>query len=275
MIIDIGKGGRIKAGAYEVGVGVRFGRNFQASVTESLIIGDRCVFGDDCVINGRCIEIGNDLFNDGGLNIGGGDCDSPEARLHIGDRCTIHNSTINIARPVFIGNDVGLSPHVDILTHGFWLSVLEGFPAKFAPVIIDDGVIVGWRSVILPGVTIGRQAVIGAQSVVTKDCSPMSVYAGNPARPIRDIGMPDPEDAETKLASILEDYRNGVCPYHGISPKLDYEWPVIQVNACSFNCLTMEFHGKEDAETDDFRDYMRRFGIRFYSDRPFRSALQW
>ncbi|HUK99799.1 MAG TPA: acyltransferase [Nitrospirota bacterium] len=45
--------------------------------------------------------------------------------------------------------------------------------------------IVGANSVILPGVIIGEGAVVGANSLVTKDCEPWTVYVGSPARPLR------------------------------------------------------------------------------------------
>ena len=51
-------------------------------------------------------------------------------------------------------------------------------------VIIEDDVWIGARVIILPGKIIGKGAVIGAGSVVTKDVAPYSVVAGNPARKI-------------------------------------------------------------------------------------------
>jgi len=53
------------------------------------------------------------------------------------------------------------------------------------PVLIGDGVWIGTRAVILPGVTIGRGAVVGAGSVVTSDIAERSLAVGNPARVIR------------------------------------------------------------------------------------------
>lgn len=55
------------------------------------------------------------------------------------------------------------------------------------PVVIEEDVWIGGAAIIVPGVRIGRGAVIGAGSVVTKDVPPMCVYAGNPARFIKKI----------------------------------------------------------------------------------------
>lgn len=56
-----------------------------------------------------------------------------------------------------------------------------------APVTVGDGSWVGAGALVLPGVTIGRGCVIAAGAVVTKDCADDGLYAGNPARRIRDL----------------------------------------------------------------------------------------
>jgi acetyltransferase-like isoleucine patch superfamily enzyme len=57
----------------------------------------------------------------------------------------------------------------------------------FGRVHIKRGAYIGVHSILLPGVTIGEGAIIGAGSVVTKDVPPLSVAAGNPARVIRNL----------------------------------------------------------------------------------------
>lgn len=52
---------------------------------------------------------------------------------------------------------------------------------KSLPIIIEDGCWIGAKSIVLPGVRIGRGVIIGAGSVVTKDCEPNALYAGIPA----------------------------------------------------------------------------------------------
>ena len=54
-----------------------------------------------------------------------------------------------------------------------------------APIRIEDHVWVGQDAVILKGVTIGKGAVVGAFSVVTRDVEPWTVVAGNPARVVK------------------------------------------------------------------------------------------
>lgn len=56
-----------------------------------------------------------------------------------------------------------------------------------APVVIEDKVWIGCNCIILKGVTIGEGAVIGAGSVVSKDVPPYTVFAGNPAKFIKNI----------------------------------------------------------------------------------------
>jgi maltose O-acetyltransferase len=56
---------------------------------------------------------------------------------------------------------------------------------EISPVTISDDVWIGMRVIILPGVTIGRGAIIGAGAVVTKDVPPYCVAVGNPARVVR------------------------------------------------------------------------------------------
>jgi maltose O-acetyltransferase len=55
------------------------------------------------------------------------------------------------------------------------------------PIVLEPNVWLGARTIVLPGVTIGRDSCIGAGSVVTKDVPPRTLAAGVPAKPIRTI----------------------------------------------------------------------------------------
>ena len=62
---------------------------------------------------------------------------------------------------------------------------MDGHTAKCAPITIEDHVLIGARSIILKGVTIGRGSVIGAGSVVVKSIPPGCIAAGNPCKVIK------------------------------------------------------------------------------------------
>ena len=66
-------------------------------------------------------------------------------------------------------------------------------------------VIVGANAVLLPGVTIGEGAVVGAQSLVTRDCEPWTIYAGVPARPLKERPRARMLALEAELRAALYD----------------------------------------------------------------------
>jgi Acetyltransferase (isoleucine patch superfamily) len=120
----------------------------------------------------------------------------------IGKNCNICAHTL-IENDVIIGNDVTVKSGV-YLWDGITLEdkVFVGpcvaftndkfprskiYPEKFPSTLIRHGASLGANSTILPGVTVGRFAMIGAGSVVTKDVPDYAVVAGNPAKIVRYI----------------------------------------------------------------------------------------
>lgn len=125
--------------------------------------------------------------------------------LSMGAHCYLgENSRVWAGAKVLIGDHVLISHDVfitDCNAHeldpeerasGFRQIVEQGHPEKqgnvlTSPVTIEDHAWINPQSVILPGVTIGRGAVIGCGSVVTKSVPPMVFAAGNPAQVIRSL----------------------------------------------------------------------------------------
>jgi len=91
---------------------------------------------------------------------------------------------------IIIGNDVTITLGCVILSHSFVEHKLHPNENQRTMTIIEDGVFIGVNSVILPGVKIGKNAIIGAGSIVTKDVPPNAVVAGNPAKLIKYINNP-------------------------------------------------------------------------------------
>lgn len=108
--------------------------------------------------------------------------------ISIGDNCAL-NAYIHIwgSGGVEIGNNVMIAAHVIItsVTHDYNSPSIRHSKLIHKKVIIKDNVWIGTGSIILPGITIGEGAVIGAGSVVTHDVPSKSIVVGNPARIIK------------------------------------------------------------------------------------------
>ncbi|MBB3119420.1 sugar O-acetyltransferase [Pseudoduganella violacea] len=94
---------------------------------------------------------------------------------------------------ISIGRDVQIGPNVQLLTPTHPLEP-ELRMAKYEaakPIVIEDNVWLGGGAIVLAGVTIGQNSVIGAGAVVTKNIPANVVAVGNPARVIRQIGPQD------------------------------------------------------------------------------------
>lgn len=116
------------------------------------------------------------------------------SRVNLGKNCMINRNvqfhlgyakvaTISIGDNVFIGmNTVFLC-----VTHAMGNYTQRAGRNVYKEINVGNGVWIGANALILPGVSIGEGAVVAAGSVVIRDCAPNCLYAGNPARKIRDI----------------------------------------------------------------------------------------
>lgn len=86
---------------------------------------------------------------------------------------------------IFIGNNVAITAGTKILTH-YLDPTSKGRRFQIGEVHIEDDVFIGVNVVICNSVTIGQGAIIGAGSIVTKDIPPYQVWAGNPAKFIKE-----------------------------------------------------------------------------------------
>jgi acetyltransferase-like isoleucine patch superfamily enzyme len=168
-----------RALARRFGHGVKIGRGAIMSHPETFEIGDGVFIGEQSFIQGRF-----------------------DGRCVIGSHAWIGPQSYLDARDLVIGEYVGWGPGAKVLG-----SVHTGVPAdvpivktdlEIRPVRIGEWADIGVNAVILPGVTIGRGAIVGAGAVVTRDIPPFSIVAGVPARFVRwrdGHAQPAPPDA--------------------------------------------------------------------------------
>jgi len=106
-------------------------------------------------------------------------------KIHLGKRNVINFGCLFDGRKFYIrtGDDVSIGPEAAILTLGHDPQSPD-FADRGGDVVVGNRVWIGYRALILPGLTIGEGAVVGAGAIVTRDVKPFTIVAGNPARNI-------------------------------------------------------------------------------------------
>jgi acetyltransferase-like isoleucine patch superfamily enzyme len=147
----------------------------------------------------------------------------PEGRVRLGDYALVHGARVICDAEVTIGDYALISWNVVLMdTYRLPFNALErrrelellptrqprlaGAAVLPRPIRIDRNVWIGFDSVVLPGVTIGEGAVVGARSVVVEDVPPCTVVAGNPAR------VPHPGKARSSSSASCSGIRWRVSP---------------------------------------------------------------
>lgn len=102
----------------------------------------------------------------------------------IGDNVTV-KSGVYIWDGTLIGDNVFIGPCVTFTNDKMPRSKI--YPGEFSKIIIEDHASIGANATLLPGITIGKHAMVGAGAVVTKDVPAYAVVVGNPAKIIRYI----------------------------------------------------------------------------------------
>ena len=123
-----------------------------------------------------------------GINVERGAYFGDGSQIELGDRSGI-GVDCELYGPVRIGRDVMMGPEVIVYTanHRFDrldVPMRDQGHAAAEPVEIEDDVWIGARAILLPGVRIGRGAIVAAAAVVTKDVPAYAIVGGNPAQRI-------------------------------------------------------------------------------------------
>ena len=132
----------------------------QVQVREGAIIGDNCILAKNVYIGENVqVDANSKIQNNSSIYPGV----SLETGVFIGPHCVLTNDKLPRA----------INPDGSLIREGDW---------KREEIIVKEGASLGARVVVLPGITIGRFALIGAGSVVTHDVPDFALVYGNPAR---------------------------------------------------------------------------------------------
>jgi maltose O-acetyltransferase len=132
---------------------------------------------------------GDNVFIEYGFHIDYGDSIVIGDRTFINTNCTIVDAAKEAQSSIIIGADCLIGPNVQLLavSHDIEPNVRLNKHNYVADINIGNNVWLGGGVIVLGGVTIGDNSVVGAGSVVCKNVMENSFYAGNPARKVRDL----------------------------------------------------------------------------------------
>jgi acetyltransferase-like isoleucine patch superfamily enzyme len=150
-------------------------------------IGARTGIGPRCVIDRPwCIEAGERVLLEPDVFL---KIVADTARLTLGEHVFVGRGTeFDVIGSVSVGAHTVIAPRCFITDHNHGIRPerrIDQQPCAVAPVVIGADVWLGACVVVLPGVSIGDGAVVGANAVVTRDVAPMTIVAGAPARILR------------------------------------------------------------------------------------------
>ena len=200
--VSIGKNSRVVGRRVSIGAGSSIGDGV-VIMADEVAIGRRCRIDSGVVVSwhggpsrlfsmGDCCYVGEDSrilvrkFSSGDYVVlhnhllSNGDSD-----VTIGNNAWMgQNGILNANAPLKVGNNVGIGAYSAIWTHGKFGALIDGcLMHKEAPVVIGDDACL-WRTVVSPGVTVGRRVTALPGSILTRDAPAESCFGGVPAADI-------------------------------------------------------------------------------------------
>ncbi|MFK5889320.1 MAG: acyltransferase [Flavobacteriaceae bacterium] len=219
------------------------------------------------------------------------------SRIEIGDHSRIFPFCwLDTGEGIKIGKQVGVGGHTLMFTHGVWSNFVEGGPVDSGPIEIKDNVWLPWRVFILPNVTIGKNTIVGANSLINKDVKDNMLVAGSPAKDIKKLKFDNSQRSE-RLNTILRkysDYINFKLKIQSQYKKnkllfksnkividdfdnlcngdlliiLDKNYDNIKhfkkkkISVIDYKAMTFYLNGNKNIKILQFNNFLRRFGVR-------------
>lgn len=258
-------------------------KDLKAHCPEKFILGECSYIGYRNNFACKSFEAGKYLWLTDDVEIGRGGYNGPDSTVKIGDYCMVCEKVmINPSEAVEIGDDVGIGTEVQIWTHGSYLNILDSFPANFAPVKIGSHVWLPSRNVILPGVTIGDNCVIGLGSLINKNIPAGCLAGGMPIKILKENAYPvklTPNEKQNIIDKILQIWINKLLPHKNIITVVDVNYDknnnsIILNQKSGSTTFYIDEHlieGVKDDVVEDLRDFLRRNGIKLFTGEPFKS----
>lgn len=155
---------------------IHIGKNCLVENGTRIYTNNKIQISNEAKIHTNCSIFARESGNSGELNILEGS--------HIGD-----NAILDLCSNITIEKNVAIGPNCTIYTHDhiYNKNITWKGEIKREEVTIHEGTWIGCNVIILPGVTINKGSIIAAGSVVTKDVEAHSIYAGVPAKKIKNI----------------------------------------------------------------------------------------
>ena len=223
-----------------------------------------CIIGKNNFINGCMIE--------GSLTAG-------NTKIKIGnENLILQNARLNCNDYLEIGDDVNIGQYVSIWTHASSMNVFDGYPYTKKPVKIGSHVWITAGTTVMPGIKIGSHIVIGNSSIVNTDLPDGCFAAGVPVKIIKENIFPRKLSIQEKrniLNDVINEYRNLLKekPFDAtveiiddVKIKFSYHNTVT-----IFDCEKKEIIGAITRYSEDFRDFLRYRGIKFFTGKPYQS----
>ncbi len=266
-------------------------------------LGRLSVLGKRTRASCNSISIGDALWAKDDVMIGGGGGGQSRASLAVGDACFFGEGCyLNAGEPLVLGDEVCIGSRAMLFTHSHWQSVLRGYSSRFGPIEVEDHVFIGNNVFVFPGVRIGSESTVMVNSFVAVDVPPRAFVGGVPAQVVRHIEQPSRaqqiEIMRAQLAELAQALGESGRPVaaresgevtileldSGESIRFAPDWNAAVVSAAErvvvltfaeeeisslapsatiFDLAGSRVYGKQDALSDDVREFCRRRGIRF------------